>query len=88
MSKREFLDYLMITKPDGSSVKLTEDQKDEWVNTWEAIESGNIIVRHRSRQLGNNAMIQAYIEYYEATFGKSKIKLIKLEGEFHASTSR
>lgn len=77
MSKREFLDYLMITKPDGSSVKLTEDQKDEWVNTWEAIESGNTITRYRRRQLGNNAMMQAYLEYYEATFGKDKIKLIK-----------
>mgnify|MGYP003553959569 CR=1 FL=1 len=77
LSKREFLDHLWITKTDGSRVNLTEDQKDEWVNTWEAIESGNTITRYRRRQLGNNVMMQAYLEYYEATFGKDKIKLIK-----------
>lgn len=77
LSKREFLDYFVITEANGSTTKLTEDQKDEWVNTWEAIESGNIIVRYGRRRLGNNAMMQAYTEYYEATFGKGKIKLIK-----------
>lgn len=77
LSKREFLDYFVITKAEGSITKLTEDQKDEWVKMWEAIESGNIISRYKRRQLGNNAMIQAYVEYYEATFGKGKIKLIK-----------
>lgn len=74
---RELLNYYVLTKPDGTNIKLTEDQKDEWVNTWEAIESGNIISRYRCRQLGNNAMMQAYMKYYEATFGKGKIKLIK-----------
>lgn len=77
MSKREFLDYLVITKPDGSTVGLTEDQKDEYVKIWEALESVDCMVGTRRKQLGNNLMTQAYLEYYEATFGKGKIKLIK-----------
>lgn len=77
MDKIEFLSYVVITKPDGSITKLTEDQKDQWIKLWEVIEAGNTTVRYKRRQLGNNAMMQAYVEYYEATFGKDKIKLIK-----------